>query len=301
MIDQKQCKRATKKGIQCQRKAITGSEYCRIHQPRQVWLPVVVSIIFTIIFTVLITLFFSREAYESELDIQHISRPRIVPAIAGFPVIIVDGVTMIVEKPGFVTSKCGDGPFDYRIEEDGAIKIYGEIRRADGTLVVEANGDHITVIPSTGFDINSDSNACEIVDSDENPIYQIYVVSLKQWKEDRSEIASKIRNNLKERVKLSLDNLSPTFRDIIEAQMQEHKNKIQASRDAIDAKLSKANEIVRLCYIHRKGETWWCVTPDGSQRVDNRESMNEWQSKIKRLFKYPGKKYPGLRLNIQSK
>ena len=60
------------------------------------------------------------------------------------------------------------------------------------------------------------------------------------------------------------------------------------------------NEIVELYYIHRNGDNWRCVTPEGSQRVDNRESMKEWQSKIPRLFKYPGKEHPGVRLNNQN-
>ena len=75
---------------------------------------------------------------------------------------------------------------------------------------------------------------------------------------------------------------------------------MQNVMDKYDASISQTNKVVALYYIHRNGDNWWCVTPEGSQRVDNLESMKEWQSKIPRLFKYPGKKYPGVRLNNQS-
>jgi len=301
MTDQKQCKRVTKKQTQCQRKALPGSEYCRIHQPREIWLPVVVTIVVSIVITVLITWYFSRESFESELRLRHISRPRIIPAVGGFPVVIDDGVTVMVNHPGFVSHKVKDGPFDYRIDEDGAIKIYGEIRHTDGTLVVEATGDSVNVLPNTGLDINSDSRACEIVDSEKNPIYRISVIPFEQWNEGRSEIASKLRDSLNERILSSFDELNPSVKAIIGKQMQEHNTRMQNERDDFDALLSQTNEVVELYYIHRTGDNWWCVTPEGSQRVDNRESMKEWQGKIPRLFKYPGKKYPGVRLNNQSK
>lgn len=293
MKEEKQCKRITKKGTQCKCKALPGSEFCRIHQPREIWLPVVVSIILSIVISILITSYFSRKSFESELSLRHISRPRIIPTIGGFPVVIDDGINVIINKPGFVTHKMEEGPFDYRINQDGAIKIYGEIKRTDGTLIVEATGDHIRILPNTGLDINSDSRACEIVDSEKNPIYQISVVPFDQWKRRTDEAALRIRNSL------DLDKYNPIARAIIETQIQEQNNRTKAKWDDLDALLSQANEVVEMHYIHRTGDNWWCVTPEGSQLVDNRESMKEWQGKIPRLFKYPGKKYPGVRLNNQ--
>jgi hypothetical protein len=123
MSDQKQCKRATKKGTQCPYRALPGSEYCGRHQPLQIWLPVVVTIVSSIVITLLITCHFSRKSFDLELSLRHISRPRIIPAVGGFPVVIDDGVTVVVSHPGFVTHKVKDGPFDYRIDEDG-VRIY---------------------------------------------------------------------------------------------------------------------------------------------------------------------------------
>lgn len=311
MTNQKKCKRVTKKGTPCLRKALSGSEYCRIHQPREIWLPVFISIIINVILSIIVTVLiashFSRESFDLELSLRHISRPRIIPAVGGFPVVIDDGIYVLITKPGFVTHKMGSGPFEYRINEDGEIKIYGEIRHTDGTLVVEATGDRINVLPNAGLDINSDSRACEIVDSEKNPIYQISVVPFEQWNESRSQIASKIksqiasiRNILNGKKPSFLEKLNPIDRAIIENQMQERNNRMQNERDKFDALFSQANKVVGLYYIHRTGDRWWCVTPEGSQGVDNRESMKEWQSKIPRLFKYPGKKYPGVRLNNQS-
>lgn len=233
---------------------------------------IVISFFLGAISAVVIDSYFFNKSIESELGSRYVARPRNVPAIGGFPVIIEDGVTMIVEKPGFVTSKCGDGPFDYRIDKDGAIKIYGEIRRSDGTLVVEAIGNHIRVITDKGFDINNDSKACEIVDSNGKPVYQLSIVPGDKWRKRREKVLSRIAQNI-------------------------YDNRIRPRHDSIDTKLSKANEVVQLCYIHRKDQTWWCVTPEGNQRVNNRASMQEWQNRIPPLFKYPGQKYPGIRIN----
>jgi hypothetical protein len=284
------CNHITKKGQQCKCSALPGSEYCRIHQPREVWLPQVVSILLSIIITIVITYCFSQKAFESELSLRYISRPRNIPAVGGLPVVIQDGINVIINKSGFVTHKMADGPFDYRINEDGAIKIYGEIRRADGTVIVEATGDNISVLPNTGLDINSDSKACEIVDSDNNLIYQISVVSIDQWKKDTGEAALRIRSNL------DFDQYNPTARAFIETQLQ---NSTKTRQDDLNAMLSQANKVIEMNYIHRTGDSWWCVTPEGSQLVDNLESMKEWQGRIPRLFKYPGKEYPGVRFNNQ--
>jgi len=295
MKEENQCKHVTKKGAQCKGNALPGSEYCRIHQPREIWLHVFVSIVLSIVISIIITSYFSRKSFESELSLRHINRHRNVPAIGGFPVVIDDGINVVINQPGFVTHKVKHGPFDYRIDEDGAIKIYGEIRQTDGTLVVEATGDRVNVLPSTGLDINSDSKACEIVDSKNNPIFRISVVPFEQWNEGESGIASKL-NILSEKDLSYFGEFNPTDRAIIENQLQVHINRMQNERNVL---LSQANEVVELYYIHRKGDNWWCVTPEGSQLVDNRESMKEWQGKIPRLFKYPGKKYPGIRLNNQ--
>ena len=196
MTDQKKCKRATKKGIQCKYDALPGSEFCRRHQPREIWFPVVVTIFLSIFITFLITWHFSRESFESELSLRHISRPRMMPAVGGFPVVIADRITAIIHHPGFFSHNVKNSPFAYRINEDGAIKIYGEIRHTDGTVVVVATGDRLSLLPNTGLDINSDSRACEIVDSQKNPIYRISVIPFEQWNEGRSEIASKLRDSL---------------------------------------------------------------------------------------------------------
>jgi len=253
-----QCKRVISKGLQCKKKALPGSNYCLIHQPREIWLPAIITIAVTLIFSVLITVLitsnFSRRSFKKELNLIHLSRPRIVPAVGGFPVVIDNGITVIIDQPGFVTHKMEEGPFDYRIADDGAIKIYGEIKSIDGSLIVVATGDYIRVLPNTGFDINSDSKACEIVDSDKNVIYQISVVSLDQWKKDKDEATSRV------------------------------------------SLLSRANEVIKMNYVHCIDGNWWCVTGEGSQLVHSYENMKEWQSKIPRLFKYPGDKYPGIRI-----
>lgn len=188
-----------------------------------------------------------------------------IPAVGGFPVVIDDGINVIINKPGFVTHKMEEGPFDYRIDVDGAIKIYGEIKSSDGTLIVEATGEHIRILPNTGYDINSDSKACEIVDSEKRPIYQISVVPFDLWKKNEHE----------------------------------HNNIFEASQWDLGSLLSQVNEVIEMNYIHHTISGWWCVTPEGSQEVQNYEDMKEWQNKIPRLFKYPGEKYPGIRLTSQ--
>lgn len=275
MANRKLCQRVTKEGTPCKHKAIPGSEFCHRHQPRELWLPRLLLEIFLVLITIIITWeitgHYTRKSLNSEFITKHITRPRNVPTIRGFPVVIADSANIIVKKPRLVPSKGGIGPFDYRIDEDGVIRIYGEIRRADGTIVVEASGNHIMAIPGSGYDINNDSEACEIVDSHGRPIYQISIVPVEQWRERVAESKSRI--------------------------MQKLNIPIEANRNHIDAMLSQANEVVQLFYIHRDGEAWWCVTPEGCQRVGDRERMKEWQSKIQPLFKYPGHKYPGTRIN----
>ena len=187
MSDQTLCNRATKKGTQCTFRAIVGSEFCRRHQPREIWIPLIFSIVLSFILGVICAIaidsYSLSKSKKSQLSLRHVSRPRSVPAIGGFPVVIDDGIIVIVNKPGFVTHKVEEGPFDYRIAGDGAIKIYGEIKRADGTQIIEATGANIRILPSTGFDINSDSKACEIVDSNMSPIYQLSVVPYEIWKQ----------------------------------------------------------------------------------------------------------------------
>lgn len=264
----KQCKRFTKKDKQCLNRSLLGSEYCYIHWPREVWLPLIVGAIVGFILACFANYIFYTKSFKDDLINRYISLQRYIPpVISGFPVVIADGTNIqVVKKPGSFSSMIKHSPFMFFVDQDGIIEIYGEIRHPDGTLIAMVHKDQVCVIQNTGIDINSDLKAFEIVDCNENPVFQLSVIQYEQWKERKTEIENQLLKNDK-RMQVEKDNM-----------------------------FLGANEVVQFYYIHCKGETWWCVTPEGSQRVDNRADMLEYQQKIPRLFKYPGHKYPGIRL-----
>ena len=111
MTDRTKCKRVTKKGTPCPYTAITGSEFCRRHQPREIWIPLLFSIVLNILLFI-VSVAISLYCYGESKSWRHISRPRVIPAVGGFPVVIDDGLNVIINKPGFVTHKMEEGPFE---------------------------------------------------------------------------------------------------------------------------------------------------------------------------------------------
>lgn len=272
-MDKKQCKMTTKQGVQCLKKSMLGSEFCLIHQPREVWPTLIVGALLGFILGYLTNYIFYEKSLKDDLVNRHISQQRYVPpAIKGFPVIIADGTNVrVLRRPGSFSSMVKHSPFEFRVDKEGMIEIYGEIRYPDDTLVVTVRKEEFNITPGTGIDINSDSKGFEIVDSDESPVFQLSVIPYEQWKEQQKKRSQNLPNEIKERMQTERDNM-----------------------------FLGAKEVVIFYYVHYEGNYWWCVTPSRSQRVDDRESMQKWQREIPRLFKYQGHKYPGVRVESRS-
>jgi len=174
------------------------------------------------------------------------------------------------------------------------IEIYGDIRSPDGTVVVMVCRDQATIMQDTGIDINSDSKGFEVVDNDGYPLFQLSVTPYKEWKEQKIGLSPDAPSEMNERIRKVPERLEPSLGNIIGSQLIENDKRMQTETDRI---FSGVNEVVQLHYVSRKGSTWWCVTPEGSQQVDTLAGAREWQRRIPLLFKYPGHKYPGVRLN----
>jgi hypothetical protein len=276
-----------------------GSEYCLIHQPREVWPTLIISVLLGFILGYLTNYIFYKKSLKDDLVNRHISQQRYVPpAINGFPVIIADGTNIkVVTQPASFPSLVSWSPFKFRVDKEGIIEIYGEIRYPDDTLVVTVHKEEVNITPGTGIDINGDSKGFEIVDSNGSPIFQLSVILYEQWKEQQKKTSQNHPNEINEILLPRLGNLEPELRIAIERQLLENKERMQTEKDNM---FLGAKEVVIFYYVHYEGNSWWCVTPSGSQRVCNHESMQKWQREIPRLFKYPGHKYPGVRVESRN-
>ena len=71
-------------------------------------------------------------------------------------------------------NKLNLGDSDYEIDRspEGAFYLSGEIRDRGGNVVAQLKNSHLFVSPGVGYDINADSTAIEIVDSESRPVLQ---------------------------------------------------------------------------------------------------------------------------------
>ncbi len=305
-MKQVQCNRFTKKHAQCLNKSIPGSEYCLLHQPREVWPTLIVGVLLGFILGCLANYIFYKKSLKDDLVNRYISQQRYVPpAINGFPVIIADGTNInVARQPGSLSSFVSWSPFKFRVDNEGIIEIYGEIRSPDNTLVVTVHKEEINITPGTGIDINGDSKGYEIVDSDGSPVFQLSIIPYEEWKEQQKKRTQNLQNEIDEIILSSYGNIEPEHRIFIEKQILEIKERMQKDMERKQTERDNlflgAKEVVVFYYVHYEGNSWWCVTPSGSVRVLNHESMLKWQRKIPQLFKYPGHKYPGVRVEIRN-
>ena len=284
--------------MQCLKKSMPGSEYCFVHQPREVWPTLVVGAFLGFILGYLTNYIFYKKSLKDNLVDRYISQQRYVPpSIDGFPIIIANGTNnQVVRQPASFPIFSG-GPFKFRVDEKGIIEIYGEIRYPDNTLVVTIHKDQVNITPGTGIDINGDSKALEIVDSNGSPVFQLSVIPYEQWKEQDTKKSLNLSNEINERILSRLGNAEPEHKIEVEGEFLEREQWMQAMKDNM---CLGAKEVIIFYYIHHTGNLWWCVTPSGSQITGNRESMQKFQREIPRLFKYPGYKYPGGRVESQN-
>jgi hypothetical protein len=203
-------------------------------------------------------------------------------------VVIEDGTnTQTMPTPGRYVQAFSRTPFSFFIAPDGAIKLHGEIRDAEGTIVAEATGDSIRVLQANRYDVNSDSRAIEVVDSSQRPLFQLTVIPYETFAEQRAQLRSQFEETLRQRIEAAgIPDANKLLGNVGQQTMEKAKEK-------------RPSEVIRLSYVAQQGETWLISSPYGSEMVKTLDEY-EW-SKIPRLFCYPGYLYPGKRVGQQGK
>ena len=235
----------------------------------------IVSLICTVVGFIL-GLFFSEYLFirsqRASRHLANVTMSRPVPFVRKFPVVIDDGSNIqIMPAPGRYGAAFSRTPFSFYITPDGSINLYGEIRDAKGAIVVEATGDSIRVVQVNKFDINSDSKAIEVVDSNQHPLFQLVVIPYEAFAADRVQRRSDWSAKHGKTPSLQMDNV----------------------------KEEKTEEVIRLSYVTQRDEKWLVSSPHWNEMVESIEKY-DW-SKIPRLFCYPGHLNPGKRLDQKGK
>jgi hypothetical protein len=189
--------------------------------------------------------------------------------------------------PGRYAQAFSRTPFSFFVAPDGTIKLHGEIRDAEGTIVVEAIGDSIRVLQANRYDLNSDSRAIEVVDSSQRPLFQLIVVPYETFLEQRAQLRSQFEETLRQRIEAAGIPDANKFLGNL-GQPTKERTKVNAPSD-----------VIRLSYVAQQGETWLISSSCGTEMVKTLDEF-EW-SRIPRLFCYPGYLYPGKRVSQQGK
>jgi hypothetical protein len=284
MGDADKCTRVTRTGTQCRRRPIRGSAFCWQHQPIEVWVPTIVGIVLCLVFS--LVFFMLGEA--SGARHANLERPRAVPLLGEFPILVADGSnTTMISKPGRYASPWSWSPFSYRIEPDCRIRMYGEIRDRSGCVVVQADGDTTRVVQRNGYDVNSDLKAIEVVDEEQEPVFQLSVMPYEVFQAQLTQARQKGAGK-------SIVNSSETSRAPLGAQGEQ-----MAAKPAEDkgSPAKQPKEVMQLSYVVTDKGSLSIVTPRGttsSRDLDTKDVEQSRQS-VHRIFYYPAHKYPGKR------
>ncbi len=155
---------------------------------------VIAPVVFTIIGFLLGLLsseYYYNRSQRASRYLANVTMSRPVPFVRKFPVILDDGTNkQEITAPGRYDAMISRSPFSFYITPDGSINLYGEIRdvKETGTIVVEATGDSIRVVQVNEFDINSDSKAIEVVDSNQRPLFQLMVIPYEAKEKKTEEV-----------------------------------------------------------------------------------------------------------------
>ena len=252
------------------------------------WLAIA-SVVFTVVGFVLGVLsseYYYGRSQRASRHLANVTMSRPVPVIRRFPVVIEDGTnTQTMAAPGRYGAAFSRTPFSFFITPDGTINLHGEIRDAEGTIVVEATGDSIHAVQANRYDINSDSKAIEVVDSSQHALFQLIVIPYEVFVREQAQRRSTLNEILRQRTGvLAISDANKILANTGQQMMEEVKQK-------------NVDEVIRLSYIAQQGETWLVSSPHGSEMVKVLDE-SVW-SKVPRLFCYPGHLYPGKRVNQQ--
>ena len=159
--------------------------------------------VFVGIASFLLGLFFAEylhiRSQRASEQLAHVLMSRPVPFVTELPVIIIDGTnTQVFTSPRRSSPFTSRTPFRYLITQDLDINLRGEIRNSKGSIIAEAIGDSIRVIQAKGFDINSDTKAIEVVDSNQRPLLQLTVISVEDYVAENAMARSEQMERFKE-------------------------------------------------------------------------------------------------------
>jgi hypothetical protein len=251
------------------------------------WLSIA-SVLFTIVGFVLGVVsseYYYIRSQRASRHLANVTMSRPVPFVRRFPVIVEDGTnSQTMPTPGRYSAAFSRTPFSFFITPDGTINLHGEIRDAEGNIVVEAVGDSVRVLQASRYDVNSDSKAIEVVDANQRPLFQLIVVPYEVFVKEQAQLHARLGETLRQRLQgTGIPDVGKLLANTEEQLPGEGKGKGKGP-----------DEVIRLCYVAQQGETWLISSPQGSEMV---KAMNEHEwSKLPRLFCYPGYLYPGKRV-----
>jgi len=220
--------------------------------------------------------------------------------ILKFPFFIAEGSnSLLIEGPGYHQSNPPQHPFSYMVHPDHTISVRGDIRNVSGAVVVSAEGDVVRAIAGSGYDVNSDYKAIEVVDESMTPVLQIRIMPHKEWKKLVNEglktlgIETK-SNSLQVLIEAATRS---DYAEIPDVKSVESNKPAKDSWQRIKDEWENIDEVVQLNYIFPWNGSYWCVTPFVSKGYVGNDEVAQWRQKIKRIFEYPGYKYPGKRIS----
>jgi len=136
----------------------------------------VTSLIVTLAIAGLVYVIQSRDAMEAA----HKAQPRTLAVTPGYPVHLAMGSnTYVIEGPNPKTLSGVSGidlgwNFMFRVDEQGTLYLDIEIRDDDDRVVTFIDDSRLVLQPGIPeYDINSDTNAVEVVDAQREPVLQV--------------------------------------------------------------------------------------------------------------------------------
>jgi hypothetical protein len=223
--------------------------------------------------------FTSYYFYRKSEFLSHQMIPREFPKLT-FPAIIFIGDNPIIASPGTRIAISNVTPFTVEAKKDGSILIWGDIYDYRGYVVGLLRGSSLQISPGSRYDINADARAIEVVNEKLQPVFQI-------WKASDQEMKT-AEKNLKERQRVMKD-----FGMLTEDDATLFKIMIEAF---------SRHEVLMSSYVnyHRSENDKNAIIvqisdSQGTITTRNLQSVKQRINGIKRLFEYPGNKYPGVR------
>lgn len=304
MNDPRQCERVARSGHRCNGKKVVGSSFCLVHQPRQVWLPVVMSFLLGAGASWCCSWYFYQRSVADEMDRARDAEKtvsRTCPRLNRFPTIVLgDGMIVYQRGPGRLVQAFNGCPFQVSITPYGLVSLWGEIRDTNGVVVAVASGDVVSVVNSARYDVNSDLKGIEILDSNQRSVFLLIVEQLDKDAKDRFAVAADAEYtrrmaSLAERKRRSAS--KPPIGNLWEHQFAEEEAELTRQHEDTKAFIATVEEVVHLYYVSLDRARATVSTPAGLiSRAAGEQAIETERAKIPRVFAFPSANRRGQRL-----